>query len=169
MSHSNYILVDEMEAVVTAVKTALALPVLNYQYGYVTELNETLNEWSKNPTDRALKFPLVWLAQPFPIKHDSVEYFGRATVDLFIFNRTDQKLKAEKRMTNNFKPVIYPVYNELIEQLSMHPTFMMQDDSAIKHETTDRYFWDGINSVMTDIVDWMYIKGIEIIIRNKGC
>lgn len=167
MNNPPYILVDEMAAVTTAVKTELGLTVLNYQYGYVTELNETLNEYSKTAEFKALKFPLIWLAQPFTVKHDSIEHFGRATVDLFIFNKTDVNLKAADRMTNNFKPVIYPIYSELIEQISMHPEFMMQDDSAIRHETTDRYFWDGINPTMTDIVDWMYIKGIEIIIRNK--
>lgn len=167
MNTPPYILVDEMETVVAAVKTALALPVLNYQYGYVTELNETLNEYSKTAAFKALKFPLVWLAQPFTVKRDSIEYFGRATVDVFIFNRTDKILKAADRMANNFKPTIYPIYRELIEQISRHAAFDNQDDSAIRHETTDRYYWDGINPTITDIVDWMYIKGLEINIRNK--
>jgi len=167
LNNPPYILVDELETVVTAVKTALNLSVLNYQYGYVTELNETLNEYNKEAEFRPLKFPLVWLAQPFPVKRDSFEYFGRATLDIFIFNRTDVNLKAVDRMTNNFKPTIYPVYRELIEQLSMHTAFMNEDDQAIRHETTDRYYWDGINQTMTDIVDWMYIKGIEITIKNK--
>jgi hypothetical protein len=175
---NNYVLVDEMGTkdaatdlltggVLYAVKQALGLSVLNYQYGYVTELNETLNEYSKTPAFKALKFPLVWLAQPFTITHGDYNCFGKAKVDVFIFNRTDANLKAADRMTNNFKPVIYPIYEQLIEQISEHAAFMEQDNEAIKHETTDRYFWDGINPTITDVVDWMYIKGLEITIRNK--
>lgn len=178
MANANYILVDEIGikdpvtdlltgGVLYKVQQALGLPVLNYQYGYVTELNETLNEYNENPTFKPLKFPLVWLAQPFTIQKGDFNFDGKAKVDMFIFNKTDVNLKAADRMANNFKPVIYPIYDELIEQLSRSTAFLNQDDGAIKHETTDRYFWDGINPTITDIVDWMYIKGIELFIRNK--
>lgn len=164
---SNYVFVDEMNAVVEAVKTVLSLEVLNYQYGYVTELNETLNEYGKTVEFKALKFPLIWLAQPFTIIHGDFNCLGKAKFDLFIFNKTDKNLKASARMTNNFKPVIYPIYEALIEQISEHAAFMEQDNEAIKHDTTDRYFWDGLNPTITDTVDWIYIKGFEITIRNK--
>ena len=167
MNNPEYILVDEIETVVSAVKTALSLPVLNYQYGYITELNETLNEYSKTAEYKALKFPLVWLSQPFTIRRDSFGYYGKVKIDLFIFNKTDVNLKAEDRMTNNFKPTINPIARELIIQISKSRAFNENAPGKIVHEETDRYYWDGINPTITDIVDWKILKGVELTIKNN--
>jgi len=167
LNKPEYILVDELATIVAAVKTALGLSVLNYQYGYVTELNETLNEFNETLEYRALKFPLVWVSQPFDIKRGNINYYGEVSLDVFIFNRTDQALKAVDRMANNFKPVIYPIYRELIRQIVLSPVFMNSSDTDMPHSITDRYYWDGINKAMTDIVDWRYIKFKELLINNK--
>ena len=167
MNNPPYILVDELATIVTAVKTALALPVLNYQYGYFTELNETLNEYSKTATYKALKFPLVWLAQPFTLRMDSPGYYSKVKVDIFIFNRTDKNLKAEDRMANNFKPTINPITRELLSQIAKSHVFNETVVGKIIHEETDRYFWDEVSKVFTDIVDWKILKGIELTIKNN--
>lgn len=61
MNKPEYILVDEVGSVVTAVKAALSLTVLNYQYGYVTELKETLATFDKSEAFADKKFPLIYL------------------------------------------------------------------------------------------------------------
>nr|MBA3971805.1 hypothetical protein [Bacteroidota bacterium] len=76
MNDPEYILVDEMDTLVASVKAELSLPVLNYQYGYLRELQETLIEYSKTIQYSALKYPLVWLVQPFTVDRTNGDYFG---------------------------------------------------------------------------------------------
>ena len=169
MNNPPYILVDEIGAVVTAVKTALALPVLNYQYGYVDELKNTLANYDKSPTYAGLKFPLVYLVQPFSITEGDIDCYGKATLELFIINKTVQDKKAVQRMTDNFKPVINPIKRELVEQISRSVAFMEQDDSAIKYKETDMYYWgeEQQAKMINDVFDCKFLNGLNLTIRHK--
>ena len=137
MNQPEYIVVDEIGTVVEAVKTSLGLDVLNYQYGYVEELNETLQQWSKNPDYAPLKFPLVWAMQPFTIVRGEGGIYGSVEgLRIFIINSSGKELKAKDRMENNFKTVIYPIYREFMSQLNLSPAF--GDAPQRKHRINDR-------------------------------
>ena len=170
MNNPEYILVDELATIVTAVKTALALPVLNYQYGYVNELKETLATFDKTVTYSVQKFPLVYLVQPFTITRDSYRYFGKANgLEIFIINETVQDKKAPARMTDNFKPVIYPIYRELLKQISLARCFQETTVSNIVHKTTDLYYWgeEQKEKMINDVFDCMYVNGLNLNIKNN--
>lgn len=172
MNNPEYILVDEIGTVVTAVKTALSLSVLNYQYGYHTELKETLAAYNKTATYAAKKFPLIWLAQPFTITRDSFAYFGTATnLEIFIINESKQDKKATERMTDNFKAVIYPIYRELIKQLAKSKVFQESTVAEIEHKLTDRYYWgEDQKKILYDVFDCSHISGLKLTIKNnKNC
>lgn len=172
MNNPEYILVDEIGAVVAAVKSALALPELNYQYGYHTELKETLAAYDKTATYAAKKFPLIWLAQPFTITRDNFLYFGKANnLEVFIINESTQAKKASQRMTDNFKEVIYPIYRELIKQLAKSIAFQESTASSIEHKLTDRYYWgEEQQKIIADVFDCSHVSGLRLTIRNnKNC
>lgn len=160
------------------VKEALNLDVLNYQYGYVTELNETLKQWSDTKTFSELKFPLVWLAQPFTISRGKLGFYGSVDdLRIFIINETTPDLKATQRMEGNYKTVIYPIYRELMNQLAIHPAFsnptsgIMTTPQTFQHNFTDRYYWgEAQQSVLNDVVDCSEISGLKIDIHhNHNC
>src|SRR5688500_16342153 len=110
MNNPEYILVDVFAEIVAATRVALGLPVLNYQYGYVTELNETLKQYSETAEYAVKKFPLVWLQQPFTVERGTVGFFGEVKdLRLFIMNASEINLKASERLAGNFKTVIYPI------------------------------------------------------------
>ena len=170
MNNPPYILVDEIGAIVTAAKTALALDVLNYQYGYVDELKNTLANYDKSPTYAGLKFPLVYLVQPFTITRGEFRHYGKATgLEIFIINKTQQGIKAEQRMTDNFKPVIYPIYRELISQITKSIAFVDSMPGKVTHRTTDLYYWGETQQekMINDVFDCMYITGMELTIKNN--
>lgn len=180
MNNPPYILVDvfgirnETTGLLTSgilyeVKQALGLPVLNYQYGYVDELKNTLANYDKSPTFAGLKFPLVYLVQPFSITGGDIECYGKVNLELFIINKTVQDKKAVKRMTDNFKPVINPIKYELIEQISRSLAFMEQDDSAIKYKETDMYYWgdEQQTKMINEVFDCKFLNGLNLIIRHK--
>jgi hypothetical protein len=170
VNNPEYILVDELGTVVTAVKTALALSVLNYQYGYVNELKETLKDYDKTTTYAVQKFPLIYLVQPFTITRGNFRYFGKAnSLEIFIINETVQDKKAVQRMTDNFKAVIYPIYRELIKQIAKSTVFMESSIGKIPHKTTDMYYWGDQQQekMINDVFDCMYINGLNLTIKNN--
>lgn len=178
MNNPEYILVDVFGTkdnkdqltggVLHQVKVALNLSVLNYQYGYITELNETLAQWNKNPDFAPLKFPLVWLAQPFTINRTNDGYYGSVEdLRIFIIYGTTKDLKAYQRMDQNFKTVIYPIYRELVNQLENHPA-IVRELAGRKHKFTDRYYWgEQQQSVLNDVVDCSEIRNLQLKIHNN--
>jgi hypothetical protein len=170
MNNPEYILVDELQEVVSKVKTELKLPVLNYQYGYVEVLNETLEQWSKSKDHAALKFPLVWVMQPFVIARGERGFYGSVEgLKIFIINNSEKTLKAPDRMAKNFKPIIYPIYRELMNQINRHNAF--ESSYSRKHKFTDRYYWgEQQQSVLNDVVDCSEIAVLELKIKdNQNC
>lgn len=164
-----YIVQDEMATVVAAVKTALNLPVLNYQFGYFDELNETLQQMEIGTAgEYANKFPMIWLAEPFEIDNDKPGVFGIADIDLFLINQTDRNWKAKERLDNNFKTVLYPIYQELLRQIVLSAAFSHTDPAAIPHKHTHRYKWgEGNKHALNDVVDCLKIPGLKLRISEK--
>lgn len=168
MNQPEYILVDEIEAIVSAVKTSLALPTLNYQYGYVSELRETLAQMN-DPAFVQLKYPLVWLCQPFTISRKDVTYYGDTSIRLFIIQESEKTLKANERMGQTFKPVIYPIYRALIGQIvSRGDLFDGLIGDHVEHSKTDRYYWGEEQAkALNDVFDCMEISNLKLKISNK--
>lgn len=173
MNNPEYILTDEMETIVAATKTALndpegTFPVLNYQFGYIEELNETLKQMEGNPNQFDKKFPLIWLAEPFTIKRGITGIFGTAEVDLFIINTTNTTWKARERMDNNYKPVLLPIYRELLYQLILSVVFDIQSIDKLPHTLTKGYYWgENQQTVLNDSVDCLKIGRLFLPIHNK--
>jgi hypothetical protein len=171
LNNPPYYIVDVFSEIVGAVKTGLNLSVLNYQYGYVEELNETLQQWSRTPSFAFQKYPLVWLAQPFTITRGTLGLYGKISdLRLFIITDSQKTLKASERMDQNFKPVIYPIYEELLNQIKLHPAVTLPNDyyGELPHNFTDRYYWgEAQEQVLNDVVDCSEISQLKIEIQNK--
>jgi len=172
MAVQELILTDEMQLIADAVKAELGLPVLNYQYGYVEELNETLQQWERDPVQQPLKFPLIWFAEPFTVNHDNPQLpYGEADFELFIINKSDQNWKASDRMANNYKPVIYPIYESWKNQIVLSSAFNAMSTDFIKHKYTNRYYFgENKKSVLNDVVDCMRISVYRLpLSMKKNC
>jgi len=178
MNDPEYILTDELETVVTAVKAALQLKntlagqpagwsVLDYQYGYTEELNETLKQYALDPEKYDKKFPLVWLAEPFEIERKDEGIYGTAAADIFIFNGTDKTWKAKDRMANNYIPVLYPIYRELLKQFVLSTVFSHTTIESIKHRIRKGYYWDDQQKIFIDAVDCLKVSIQALGIHNK--
>jgi hypothetical protein len=168
MNNPEYILTDEMATVVTAVKTALSIAVLNYQFGYVMELNETLKQYEADPSKFDKKFPLVWLAEPYSIIRGQKNIYGIADVDLFIINTTNKEWKATERMDNNYKPVIFPIYRQLLQEIVNSPVFDKISQADMQHSITKGYYWgEAQQSVLNDAVDCLKIGSLKLRINNN--
>lgn len=179
MNNPEYILTDEMGIIVAAVQAALqqanldagqpaGWPVLNYQYGYIEELNETLQQYEADPAKFDKKFPLFWLAEPYDTQRGVPGIFGTVNPRCYIINTTDKTWKATTRMENNYKPVLFPVYREWLRQLVISPVFSHQSVETISHRITKGYYWgEAQRSVLNDAVDCLMISSLTIRINNN--
>lgn len=167
MNNPEYILVDELATIVTAVKTALSLPALNYQYGYVEELKNNMHKMSQDSVNAALKMPLVYLVQPFTVRRDDFRYYGKVTLEIFVVNGSQQQWTAPERMTNNFKPVIYPITRELVTQIARSKVFAESTPGNIQYKVADLYYWGDQAKIINEIFDCQYITGLELTIKNN--
>ena len=169
MNAPEYIVVDELKTVSTETQTALSLTNLNYQYGYMKELNETLQEWDKNVEDRPKRFPLIWAEQPFNIiKGESGAYWGRIELlRVFFMVHTEINLKAEDRMTQKYKQVLYPIVREWLTQLDYSLAFHTEGVQKLRHIQQDVYYWGNQENVLTNPVDCVILTIRDLLIANN--
>lgn len=176
MNAPEYIMVDVMGEIAAAVKTALNLSVLNYQFGEEEELTETLQQWTQskgNAADKsASKFPLFWFFQPFDIEKGIPGYYGRLKdAKIFLFEQSRKDYKADQRMANVYKSSIYPIYRETLNQILLHGAFtgtgVELGVGSIEHSVMDRYYFGGIETIIGDVVDCTIIHDLELFIYNN--
>lgn len=169
MNNPNYTPVDEFGIVSDAIKVELALPVLNFKYGYVNELAETLIQYGESPAHFDKVFPLIWVEEPFKVKRGIPALFGTIeTVRVFIITGTDANLKAEQRMATKFKPVLFPIYHSLLNQLDLSASFSTGAKEVIKHDYIARYYWgEAGKNVLNDIVDCLIVTFYDLQVNNN--
>jgi hypothetical protein len=163
---------DELKCgILFEVKTKLGLSSLNYQYGYSRELNETLKQYASNDDFSVKKFPLVWLQQPFTIVKDltGAVHGTILSLRLFICTGTEVNLKSTERMSKIFKPILYPIYYELMTQIDLSTGFHSTSADQINHTIIDRYFWAEDEEIIGDKVDCLVLDIQNLVIAKKYC
>lgn len=169
MNNPEYILVDELEVIAAATKTSLGISVLNYQYGYVEELNETLKQYENEPALFDKKLPLIYVAEPYETEHGEAGIFGKADPDIYIFASTQKVYKARDRMEQVYKPIIFPIYREFLKQIVLSVVFDHTSVETLKHKTAKGYYWDKEQKLFNDAVDCLRIKGLDLRIHDNYC
>ncbi len=168
-------IVDIMAEVVTAVAASLAMPVY-YMHGHPLEVCDRLTKMTSGAISQAKKYPLVALFQDFDEDRGTDgTIYTEAKLHMIIAAMTSPKYTAAERYTKNFKPVLYPVYDELLYQLMLHPDTLVTDARQIKHTKTDRLFWgkNGLfgneSNIFNDFIDCIEIQNLLLTIKNKQC
>lgn len=177
MNKPPYVLVDVLGqkdvddsligGVIRQVQIAVGIGNLNYQYGYVTELNETLSQWVTDPELQTRMFPCVWIVQPFTLQRGENSVYARVVggLRIIIMVSTDQELKAKDRMTQKFKPLIYPIYEAVMEELNKDTAIQYVPNRP--HNFTDRYYWPEQSKELSQVVDCSEISGLEFSLNNN--
>lgn len=165
-------IVDEIGKCVTNVSTKL-LPTLqaidplitgvNYQYGHPNEIIETLCQEERSKTGKFKKYPLIALFQDFPeVRGKVIGEDNTVTLHLIIASATLNNYKAQERYDHNFKPILYPIYQEFLNQLDLSSVFFTKAPDLIEHTKIDRLYWGNKGIEFTSgketkniFVDWL--------------
>jgi hypothetical protein len=171
MNRPPYIIVDVFTDIVSRVSTAINTEIgktVAFHYGSVLELNETLQQEGDSSRKYLNKFPAIWLAQPFTVTEGNGAGFGKVDeLRLFILTRSNREWKAAARMTNNYKPILYPIVAELKSQIFEAAEFIAIP-TKLSIKQTDWYWWgESDKAVLNDVVDIIELKISNLIINNN--
>lgn len=184
-------IVDIIGAVVQAVQTkvlatiqaneqaaigATLIQAIDYQYGHLEELIVTLGQMDADPSLRYQKYPMVYLVQDFREQRGrQAGVYAEVSLNIIIAHQTDATYKITDRYAKVFKPVLYPIYNELIQQLAKSITTLQGSEDMIPHDKYDRSYW-GTQSVggntrnkLNDFVDAIELQNLSLKINYQPC
>jgi hypothetical protein len=171
-------IVDIIGDVVKAVEVALLAQLkavdatitgINYLYGPPLEIYNTLAQMSGSL--QYAKYPLVALYQPFDENQGTVTGIDSTTpLRIIIARASNATDKAKERYDKNFRPILYPIYSELLYQLGIERRIAVTTWQEIKRKKRDWPYWDndGKNPLI-DYVDIIEISGLELNFRLKNC
>jgi hypothetical protein len=161
----------------TAALGRTTIETVNYQKGHKVELIQTLMEMDRANAYQAKKSPLIYLVQDFTEKRGrKVGEYTEANLNIIIAHQTESTRKVDDRYTKVFKPVLYPLYYELLEQIAKHPLIFQANGDDITHDKTDRLYWGRVaagggndQNKLTDFVDAIEITNLNLKFYFNKC
>lgn len=157
------------------------ISTIHYLYGHPLELVNTMQEQNRDPGidgegGKYDMWPVVMLFTDIPEVYDrgANDYNANVTLQMVIAYMTDKNLKAAQRLEQNFKPILLPIYEALMQGIMRSGSFAVQAQGRIPHTKYDRYYWGktGLygNSANTfnDYIDAVEIQNLTLRVSNKN-
>jgi hypothetical protein len=158
---------DIMAAIVTKVQAALGTPVY-FEFGSdpVVTQELTIKDNSINSKDK--KYPLIWLVVPYEeVRGKRLGIYAEVTCDVCIVTDTKIDYSMLQRANINFKPILYPIYAELIKQITAPRSLIAATESLLSHTKIDYPYWGKNKSnLFNDYIDAIMLKGLKLTIKN---
>lgn len=150
---------------------------IHYLHGSEQEIVNTLVNMNMPQSQQLQKYPLIALVQDFgeDAGRDATSEGVFRPKKILICNQTPETGKAASRYTNNFKPILYPIYEELLRQLAAEPHYLTGSARTIRHSKWDHPFYGreglygNISNAATDCLDCMELRNLELIKRRSYC
>lgn len=143
---------------------------VNYLYGPPLEIIKILTQWTASDTFEPKKYPLVALFQPFDEVNGPIGFASINDIRFIIAGLTTTDGYTADRYANMIKPILYPIYDELMNQLYYNSNI----DSVkgqIVHTKRDWPFWDDGKQAnpFNDKLDVLEIINMKLNIILKTC
>jgi hypothetical protein len=166
---------DELAAIVAQINDAppIGIDEIFYRFGHGVEVAQSLQQLTGTPTYDSKKFPMVWLITDFTVTKGYLGGYDSVKLNIIICNLTQREYKAAERLENNFKPILVPIRDALIDAISHWPQFSV--DEKLQYDETFRYFWgtQGIygntGNITNDYIDAIELTNFNIYIKPKVC
>ncbi len=136
-----------------------------YMYGHPLDVIGQLQAKDSNDVYKFRKYPVVILFQDFDEDYgESHSIKSEVTgLNVIIATSTSPDYISEQRYTNNFKPILQPLYELFVEHLIASRQFLEIGEGLVPHVKTDRLYWgrSGLYGNEANIFN-DYIDAIEI-------
>lgn len=144
---------------------------INYLYGRGDQILTKLLGKDSSPTLKNFKYPLIALIQDFGEERGGTGYYAAVRLpSILICTSTNSTDDVPKRYNQTFKPILYPIYYELLNQLARNTNIVAPNGAeGIVHTKFDR---PGIppdpKSQFTDFLDIMELQGLSLVIKQQS-
>jgi hypothetical protein len=142
---------------------------LNYQYGSLDELHETLAGMNQGLTTPAERFPLIWLMEDIAVdRRNARHHYGNVSLRVVIAYPTKSYYKSHDREVNVFAPILRPIYYNLLDAIVQYNPFSVITEDNVPHKMTERKYWgkeQAAANKLTDFVDAIDIENLELTIH----
>lgn len=169
---------DILEDVVARVNTVFSTRLINpfnvyFDYGLQNDVNRNIYK-KETSTVNPGTFPLVWLVMNYSeVRGRLVDKYASVSCSLILAMPTKAEYTMQQRTDNSFKPRLFPIYQELLNQLSLEEKIGSPDLEKIEHIKTDLPYWGGgdVNGQNTEnlfknFIDAVQIKDLKLEIEN---
>lgn len=177
MNEAPLFVVDIIGEVIAAADAVL-FPTLNkhllYEYGrsiQILQQLQLLNNAIKTETKNS-KYPLVALQQPFKELPGAGYYCTVKFPSLTIATLTNSQDPTPKRYDQTFRPILYPIWEEIKRQIVRHKNIVGNDPGAIQFDGKSDLpgtnpISDGVKGVSNnDYVDAIIIQGLQLTFKR---
>lgn len=147
-----------------------------YDHGHPLDINNKLTQKSKAGSFKYKKYPLIALIQDFTESHGgSYAYNYTTSPKILIVDYTKQTYNSQQRYENVFKPVLYPLYNLLLDGILDSLYIDITSIENLVHTKTDRLYWGKVGiqgndgKIFNDFLDAIEIDFADLpIIRQTN-
>lgn len=145
---------------------------LNFVPGTPLEITDVLDVMGKQPTGDPKRYPLIGVF--LPIREGKGQRIGIEGIDslrICIAMVSDATIRTPERYEKNFKPILYPIYYEFLNQLSLDKRIMSTGSNGFKHTKIDWPYYDPEKqaNAFNEFVDAIEIRDLELLIDLKNC
>lgn len=149
---------------------------VHYQHGHIIEIVDKLAQKDQSRTHKYKKYPLIALLQDFRevITRDANVY-REVNLNILIVKSTLEVYSAKDRYEKNFKPFLYPIYYELLKELSSSRYILNYSPNRISHTKIDRLFWGkqgaygNTANIANDKLDAIEIQNLNLKFNREKC
>lgn len=149
---------------------------IDYQYGHLDELIQTLAQMDGDTSTRVVKYPLIYLVQDFRERRgQEAGVYASVSLNIIIAHQTEPTDKITDRMVKVFKPVLYPIYYSLKEQLAKSAMILQGSEDMIPEDKFDRAYWGTqkvggtAKNTLNDFVDAIELQNLQLKINYQPC
>lgn len=115
-------------------------------------------------------FPLVCLVQVFEEKFKADSEYSEATLTLLICNNSQPDWYSEDRYTNNYLPTLYPLYEELMNQLNQTPEIVGYKTRYFEHtKVDDLHLPETAVNKLPECLDGLWINDLKLTFNIPPC
>lgn len=145
-----------------------------FMHGHQKEINAVLQSMAQAGATNNKRFPLIVLFRDIKesLTEDGEVYLVDFKARMGIFTLTDPAYRSDDREDKNFIPILKPILEEFIKQLTLSLDFSFPSVDSLELKYWDCYFYgSSLNgeNIFNDKVDAIEIESISLKLINNNC
>jgi hypothetical protein len=148
---------------------------VQFLYGSYNHIRQRLASKDKSEGNKEVKYPLIALIYSF----DERKVSGKDSLDVsltfLICTESENSMYSEDRYTQNYLPILYPIYAEFMAVVESSNYFRKYHGRGVPHVKVDDLHMGEesgggkIAYILPDVVDGIWIKDLELSVLPNMC